>query len=469
LSPKKIFPKKVEVLPPATKEVTVKPTDLAIVRQFQSEADAIREAPAPRGATATIIVLASLLLSFVVLVFVLQVDRIVTSMGGKIVPTQMVNVLQPVDQSIIKTMDVREGERVKAGQLLATLDPTFAVATATQLRQQVASLEAQVARIDAELAGRPLEFPERSDQDFAEYAALQRALYEQRVSQYKAQINSYDAKIKQTNATIQRLQGDEGRYQQREQIAKSIENMRTTLAESGSGSRLNQLISQDTRLEMLRSLESTHNSLIEAQHTLASLTADKEAFNQQWSTQLSQELVQARNQLDTARAQLEKAAKLETLVKLTAPVASIVLTVAKLSPGSVLKAGDPFITLMPADSPVEAEFRIASRDVGFVRPGDRCVLKIDAFNFVAHGTAEGRVRWVSAGAFTVDDDGKPTDGAYYKARCSIDATNFRGVPENFQLIPGMTLIADVNVGSRSVAMYILGGVLRGFGEAMREP
>ena len=82
-----------------------------------------------------------------------------------------------------------------AGQLLATLDPTFAAANVKQLRQQIASLEAQITRIEAELADRPLVFPESSDPDFANYAALQKALYDQRISQYKAQINSYDAKI----------------------------------------------------------------------------------------------------------------------------------------------------------------------------------------------------------------------------------------------------------------------------------
>jgi hemolysin D len=441
---------------------------LATVRQFQSEADAIREAPEPRSTRITVFLLAGLLLSAVAIMGFTKVDRIIASVGGKIVPTQLVNVFQPLEASIIRSIDVREGQQVQAGQVLATLDPTFAAASVKQLRQQIASLDTQITRIEAELSDRPLVYPESSDPDFTNYAALQKALYDQRVGQYKAQINSFDAKIKQINATIQRLEGDEGRFQQREAIAKDIETMRTTLAQSGSGSKLNQLISQDSRLEMLRSLESTHNSLIESQHTLASVKADRDAFMQQWSTQLSQDLVTARNNLDAAKAQLEKAAKLEDLVRLTAPEASVVLSVAKLSVGSVLKQGDPFITLMPANTPVEAEVRILSRDVGFLRPGDKCVLKIDAFNYVAHGTAEGRVKWVSAGAFTTDEDGKPVD-AYYKVRCSVDAKHFTGVPSNFQLIPGMTLVADINVGTRSVAMYLMDGILRGFGEAMREP
>jgi hemolysin D len=123
---------------------------------------------------------------------------------------------------------------------------------------------------------------------------------------------------------------------------------------------------------------------------------------------------------------------------------------------------------MLVNSPLEAEFRIASRDVGFLRPGDRCVIKIDAFNYMEHGTAQGTVRWISDNAFTLDDDGKPVD-AFYKGRCSVDEIHFIEVPAKFRLTPGMTLQVDVNVGSRSVAMYLLSGLIRGFSEAMREP
>jgi hemolysin D len=443
------------------------PTDLT-VRQFQSETDAIREEPEPVAVRSTVFVLAGFLLSVVAITVFTRVDRIITSAGGKIVPTQAVQVFQSLDPSIIKSLDVNEGDQVKAGTLLATLDPTFAAADVAQLTLQIASLETQIARDEAQLNDKPLVFPERSDPDFQKYAALNKAYYDQQIAQYKAQVNSFDAKIRTLQTTIQKYQADESRYQQREDIAHQIENMRTTLVERGAGSVLNQLTSQDARLDLLRQLEFDHNSLIEAQHTLASTQADRDAFIQQWSTQLSQDLVTARNSLDTARAQLEKATKHKDLVRLEAPADSMVLTEAKLSVGSVLKEGDTLFTLMPLNSPVEAEFHILSRDIGFVRPGDRCIIKIDAFNFVEHGTAAGSVRWISDGAFTTDDNGTATE-AYYKARCSVDETDFRNVPGNFRLIPGMTLQTDVNVGTRSLAMYLLGSILRGYNESMREP
>ncbi len=146
--------------------------------------------------------------------------------------------------------------------------------------------------------------------------------------------------------------------------------MRSTLAESGSGSKLNLYLSQDNRLELLRQIDNTHNTLLEAQHQLESLKADRNAFTEQWNAQLSQDLVTTRNNLDTARSQYDKAVKHQDLVRWTAAEPSVVLTLAKLSVGSVLKPGDPFITLMPLKTRLEAEIQILSRDVGFVRPND---------------------------------------------------------------------------------------------------
>ena len=442
---------------------------LATVRQFQSETDSIREATEPLAARVTVWVLAGFLVVCVAITFLTRLDRTVSSLGGKIVPLDPVNVFQALDPSIIKSLDVHEGDQVQAGQLLAKLDPTFAAADVNQLKLQIASLETQVIRDKAELSNSPLVFPDRSEPEFKSYAALQKALYDQRIAQYNAQLASFDSKISQTQSTIQKLQKDDDRYTQRDEVQQKIEAMRTTLAEHGTGSQLNMFLTQDTRLELLRTIDNTHNSLLEAQHLLDSIAADKNAFIQQWNAALSQDLVTTQNTLDGAKASFDKAVKHQDLVGLNAIEPSVVLTIAKLSVGSVLKQGDPLMVLMPLNTRLEAEIKIASRDVGFLRPGDRCVMKIDAFNSEEHGTAEGRVRWVSEGAFTTGDDGQPIDYAYYKARCSVDSTNFRGVPANFRLIPGMTLTGDVNVGTRSVAMYLLGGILRGFGESMREP
>ena len=435
--------------------------------RFASETGEIREAPEPVGLRVTTLVLAAFLTVGVGLSAVARVDRVVTSERGRVIPSQGTILFQALDASIIKTLDAREGEQVQKGQLLATLDPTFASADVDQLTKQVASLDAQIARASAEQAHTLYE-PRSIEPEKAAYERLQKRLFDQRAAQRDAQVASFDAKIAQTRATIKRLEGDEGRYGEREKISGQIEGMRQQLVEKQAGSLLNLLIASDARLEMLRTMESGRNALIESRQLLGSLQADRDAFLQQWLSQSSQDLVTALGGRDTAVAQLSKASRHKDLVQIVAPADAVVLTRAKVSVGSVLREGDTLMILVPLDAPIEAEITIASSQVGFVRAGDPVTLKVDAFNFVEHGFAEGRLNWISEGSFSVNDESQPVE-PYYKARASIDRLKFTHVPAGFRLIPGMTLAADVHIGDRSVLAYVVTGAARGLSGAMREP
>jgi hemolysin D len=438
-----------------------------LIRIFQSETAEVREDPEPAQLRLALYAVAGLVIALVAVTVFMKMNRVVTSNAGLIVTTEPTIVLQALDPSIIKSLEAQEGEHVKSGQLLATLDPTFATADVSAATSQIASLEAQIARAEAELAHRDFDPPLGTTPEGG-YMALQKAYFIQRKGQFEAQLLAYNEQIAQNKATIRKLKDDLDHYEDRVKISQQIESMRASLAANQYGSRLNLLVATDQRLEILRTQDFDRNGLVESEHQLASTIANRDAFIEQWVGQVSQELVTARNALDTARQQLTKAAKHQDLVRLEAPEEAVVLKLAKLSVGSVLKEADPFITLAPLHSLVEAEVHISAREVGFVRPGDSATVKLDAFNFVEHGTASGAVRWISEGAFTQDDNGSSVD-PYYKARIALTKVQLTAVPDSFRLVPGMTLTADINVGSRSVFMYVLRGVIRGVSEAMREP
>lgn len=440
-----------------------------IVRLFQSETAEIVEAPEPAGVRITFHLLALFLVTLLVLAMVTRLDRVVSSTSGTMVTTQPTAVVQALDASIIKSISVRDGERVKAGEELATLDPTFAAADVETLKLQIASLDAQVARCEAELAGRPYEPKPSANAAENRYAELQKALYLQRKAQFEGQTRAYDEQIRQYTAAMTKYQNSEWRYKDRAKLAQQVEQMRATLAAAEVGSRLALLAATDQRTEILRNVEYDHDSLIEAQHQVGATTATRNAFAQQWLAQTSQDLVTARNQRDAALQQLEKATRHQDLVRLTAAEDAVVLQMAKLSVGSVLKGGDSLMYLAPLNSPVEAEARISPQDVGFIRVGDRVQVKLDTFNFVEHGMVSGTVRWISEGAFTVDDSNNTPVPAYYKVRVALTDINLHNVPAGFRLIPGMTLTADIHIGTRSILTYLISGAVRHAQEAMREP
>jgi hemolysin D len=438
------------------------------VRVFQSETAEILAGPEPVQARITLFVLLGMFLSLTLITLTMRVDRVATSSAGSMVTVEPTIVLGALDQSIIKSLDVHEGQVVKQGELLATLDPTFSTADVGALRAQVANLNAAIARCQAELAQRPFDMTPVTDPIANSYIAMQRDYYLQRKSQYDAQVRGYNEQIAQYKATMMKYQADAARYGDRAKISQEIENMRAILAAAQVGSRLNLLTATDQKLEIERALEFDRNAMAEAQHQVDSATATRDAFIQQWFGQVSQELVKAQGDRDSAAEQLTKATKHMDLIRLEAPENAMVLKLAKLSSASVMNQGEPLLYLAPLKSPLEAELHIAARDIGFIRVGDKTTVKLDPFNFIEHGAAEGTVRSISEGAFTTDDNGQPA-AAYYKVRVTLDPVALRNVPEGFRLVPGMTLTGDIHVGTRSLFTYLVGGVVRGAGESMREP
>ncbi len=422
----------------------------------------------PRSMSVAVWLLIGLLAAVVITTLTIPVDKIVTSTAGRIVALKQMNVVQALDPSIIKSIDVREGEPVEAGQVLATLDEALTTADLDQTQAQVDGLKAQIARLEAELGKRPFNPPVTPGDGPMSYMRLQKLLYDKRAGQYAADVSSFDEKIAGLQVTIAKLTADVESYKQRDKIAQQVEGMNDSLYKSGSSSLLNLLTSTDARVEMERTMKYDVSTLQESQHQISSLQADRNSYIQKWFSDANTDLFTARNNLDAAQALLDKAAKHQDLVNVTAKEAGIVLSIAKVSIGSVLKQGDPLMTVMPLSTPLQVEVSIASGDIGFVKVGDNARIKIDAFNSSEHGYAEGKVVWISADAFTADDNGAAVD-AYYKVHISILSNHFVGVPANFRLIPGMTLSTDINVGTRLLGRYLMGGAIQGAGDSMREP
>src|SRR5207302_11054638 len=126
-----------------------------------------------------------------------RLDRVATCQSATIVTAQPAVVLQALDPPTIKTIEVRDGQRVKAGDVLATLDPTFAAADVDALKLQIASLNAQIARCEAELARKPFDPPADPNPAIARYGQLQKSYYQQRKAQFDGQVRSYDEQIAQ--------------------------------------------------------------------------------------------------------------------------------------------------------------------------------------------------------------------------------------------------------------------------------
>ena len=128
--------------------------------------------------------------------------------------------------------------------------------------------------------------------------------------------------------------------------------------------------------------------------------AERTIFIEHWNSQISQDLAETRGNLMHAQQDYAKAALHNELVVLTAPRDAIVLSVAKISVGSVVTGAEPLIQLVPIDAPLTVEADISGINSGYVSPGDVVRIKFDTLPFLQYGAASGAVRTISADSFS---------------------------------------------------------------------
>lgn len=435
-----------------------------VINEFQTDTAAIEGRRDPFLARITLHLMGLMILAIITWASLAHVDRIVVS-RGKLISTVPSLVIQPLETSIIKSVNVKVGDIVSPGQVLATLDPTFTQADVSQLEARRDALQAQIRRLEAEHADQPFQ-PGPGAND---YMLLQEALWKERQSLYRAQVLGFEEKIARLQAQVRKQEHEKTQFSARLKVVREIEGMRNSLAAAQVGSKLNSLLATDSRIEIERNLSLVESEITEASHEMKSVQADRDAYIQQWQSRIIEDLVTRKNEREGVTEQLVKAQKRKDLVQLEPTVESVVLDIAPRSVGSIIREAEPLITLVPLNVPLEIDASVEPRDIGHIKVGDPVQIKLDAYNFMEHGMLEGEVATISEDTLS-SRDGRATDQPYYRARVRILSTDkLYDMPRNFRMIPGMTLSAEIKVGDRSVLSYFLRPILRGFNEGLREP
>jgi len=444
----------------------------AILLEFESPSAALVAQEVPARSRFTTWILASMFAVAVALMALVPIDRVVVT-TGRVVPTSFNVAIQPLETSIVRAINVREGDIVKAGQVLARLDPTFVAADASSLESQVASLQAEVDRLQAEVDGKTYVG------DGSQPSQLQTLIFTQRQGERSNRIENYSQKIHALRGRVAQLMGDAESYASRLAMARQVESMRVELERQQVGSKLHVLAAQQERNEASRLLEATRAQALSAQRDLDALIAERDGYLNQIKSESSQLLTEQGRRLNEASENLNKARLRRELVDIRAEHDSVVLSVAPVNVGAVLQAAEQFITLVPIDTPLEIEAILDGRDAGFVEVGDPVTIKFDTFPYAIYGSAEGRVIVVSPDSFRNPDErsargvrprtANDFGSSYYRTRMSIDALQLHDLPQSFRLVPGMPVTADIKIGKRTILAYLFSRVVPVAKEGLREP
>lgn len=454
---------------PSAEPEAVKPM---VARDFQPPAMALEDEEPPRAAWWSLYALMAFLGAALVWAFMAKVDQIVVA-RGELVTSVPTLVVQPLERVGVKSIDVKVGDIVHKGQILASLDPTFAEADVEQLKTKVASYSARQERLEAEMGGK--EYVPTANSNQAEL--LEASLFDERKHEYSAHLQNYDEDLGRVNATLASSRSDVQMADSRIDLLTKIVTMRQALMEKAVTSELQMLEARAQLLDAQRQKAEAEGKIAELLHQTESVRAQRDGYIREWREKTADELVKVRRDLEEAAEDLNKAIRRHDMVTLEAPADAVVLEVAQRSIGSVLREAEVLFTLVPLDAPLQAEVRILPRDVGLVQTGDDVRVKFDAFPFQKYGTARATISTISADSFRPSQNGREepdapkTDDAssYFKARVALLDTKLPITPENFRLLPGMTVTAEIKVGTQRVISYLLYPISKGLDESLREP
>ena len=429
--------------------------------EFVSAADRVEREPIARGMPLMLYALVGCMLASFAWAGLSRVDEVVTA-RGRLVSIDSHVMLQASESSQIASFKASVGQQVQKGEVLVTFDATNVGADQGQVRERLRSLDAQVRRLEAERDG--VAFRPQSGED----DAAQRQVEEQRQANHRARLARFDESIARSRKAIEfnatEIRALEGRLSS----LREIESMNEDLVDKQFQSRRALLDSRERRLDAERNLASAQSRTNEIRQELLSLEADRAAYVAEYRQRLLEELVTARRERDALAQQLVKADRRSTLNTLTSPVDGVVLEVARVTAGSVIREAQTLVTLVPIDASIEAEVRIDNADVSGVKEGDTVRVKIDAFPFQRHGVLQGKVRKLSPDIPTEQPSNTQQPPSQYVARIAIDGQMLVGRERLGRLLPGMTMTAEILTGSRTVLSYISEPLVRMKDEALNE-
>jgi len=434
----------------------------ADINEFQPDAVEIERRRLPGAAVVSLFAIVGIMVGAVVWASVSEIDTKVMALG-RVITTRPNIVLQPVETAVIRTMRAKQGDLVRAGQVLATLDPTVAEADVSASQATLVSLQAQERRLETELYDLPYE----AFSPDADINTLEKEVYERRRSEFQAKLVAKEQKARQLSAQIRTglqeakdLAGQVG-------VLREIESMRTKLMNDGYGSKVNFLMAKNQRLGIEREQRRLKTFTLRLRHELKAMTAEEEAFASEWRSATASNLVTVRRQIDRLSEHLKKMRHRTDLVDITAPADGIVLEVAARTAGSVIQTAEPLFTIVPIDVPLEVEADIDPKDVGQMQVGDPVRIKLDSLPFQKHGMLTGVVRLI--GEDTVEKRIGNRTAMVYQARVEITGNDLRNVPTSFHLMAGMTASAEIKVGKRRIITYFTYPIIRTLSTSLREP
>ncbi len=387
----------------------------------------------------------------------------VTTGEGKAIPSSKIQTIQNLEGGIVAEIFVREGQVVNKGDTLLRLDSTRFRSSQEESEAERLALLAQIERLTAEAEGKPLALSQEIISQAPQLAEDEYALYESRQQRLRSEQRTLHEQLIQKQQEHAEFSAKQQQYRSSLALIQQELNMSTPLVASGAISAVEVLRLRRSIVEVRGALEATTLALPRAQAAANEIKSRIEQADLTFRAEAFKGLNEARTQWQKITASGVAIQDRVSRTTVTSPVKGIIKQLKINTIGGVVQPGSDMLEIVPLEDSLLIEARVRPQDVAFLHPGQKAMVKFNAYDYTIYGGLKANLELISADTI-VDKDGR----SFYLIQVRTDRSHLGSDEHPLLIIPGMVATVDIITGKKSVLDYLLKPVLKARSEALRE-
>ena len=388
-----------------------------------------------------------------------EIDEVAKG-DGKVIPSQQLQVLQSYDGGIVQEILVREGQTVKAGQVLLKVDPTRFLSSLEENTTQFAALAAKVQRLSALTQGEVLRFNRNLRERAPTIVDNERKLYNSNLAELDELAAGADSRIMQRRQDVEEERANLSQYQNVLSLSQKELAVTKPLLASGAVSEIEILRLERQIVELEGNITKSKVAIERGLNAIEEEIIKKEEARLKLVNRWNQELTEATAEMATLQQSQTSLEDVVSQADLRSPINGTVQRLLINTVGGVITPGSAVVELVPQDDQLIVEAKVSPKDIAFIREGQPAILKFSAYDFTIYGGMSAEVQHISADAITNEKD-----ETYYLVRLE---TKRSIADESLDILPGMIVQVDILTGKKTVLNYILSPLFNVTASALRE-
>ena len=388
-------------------------------------------------------------LLFIAWMAITSVDEIVHS-KGKIIPFGENKTIQNLEGGIVENIMVKEGDTVKKGEVLLKIKNLSSKSQYETYKSKRSELKAKASRLEAQAKMLPLKFSKNFQKNYPLLVKREKSLYQTNMSQLHEQIGVFKAQITQKNNHLKEIRVNLRNLQTRYKLIEEEISMTEPMVKEGVRSKVDFLKLKREANLIVTDLDNKKNVIPSIKSSITEIRSKIKETKLAFISKSKQEFNDIKGQIDSIQDKLTVFKDSVSRTSVLSPVDGLVKKLYINTIGGVVRPGMDLLEIVPIDKKLIAEVKVSPKDIAFIYPGQKAMVKFTAYNYSIYGGLEGKV--ISISPDTIVDKKERT---FYIVRIKTDKNYLGDIKKPLKIIPGMVLSASIITGKRTILDYIL--------------